>query len=93
MDTNEDTVILLIKQVNGVKHLAGVAANIGDAAELLAKWEPEAPENFNFLGTVEEHGVRRHLINIPFNMQYLLYEVPLNSAVPQELFASEHGGI
>lgn len=88
-----DTVILIIKQIDGVKHLAGVAANIGDAAELLAKWEPDCPDNFNFLGTEEVYGVKRHLINIPFNMQYLIYEVPLNSEVPQELFKSEYGGI
>lgn len=88
-----DTVMLIIKQVNGVKHLAGVAANIGDAAALLAKWEPECPDNFNFLGTEEVHGVKRHLFNIPFNMDYLIYEVPLNSEVPAELFAEEHGGI
>ena len=46
-----DTVILINKQIDGVKHLAGVAANIGEAAELLAKWEPECPDNLNFLGT------------------------------------------
>lgn len=88
-----DTVILIIKQVNGIKHLAGVAKTIGGAAELLAKWEPECPDNFNFLGTREEHGVTRHLFNIPFNMDYLIYEVPLDSEVPAELFAEEHGGI
>ena len=36
-----NTVFLIIKQVEGVKTLAGVAATIGDAANLLAKWEPE----------------------------------------------------
>ena len=88
-----NTVFLIIKQVEGVKSLAGVAATIGDAAQLLAKWEPECPDNFNFLGTEEEYGVTRHLFNIPFNMEYLIYEVPMNSEVPAELFKKEYGGI
>lgn len=87
------TVFLILKQVDGVKHLAGVAETIGDAADLLAKWEPECPDNFNFLGTKKEYGVTRHLFNIPFNMEYLIYEVPLNSEVPAELFKKEYGGI
>lgn len=88
-----NTVFLILKQVDGVKLLAGVADSIGGAAELLAKWEPECPDNFNFLGTRKEYGVTRHLFNIPFNMEYLIYEVPLNSEVPEELFKQEYGGI
>jgi hypothetical protein len=88
-----NTVFLIIKQVDSVKSLAGVASSIGDAANLLAQWEPECPDNFNFLGTKEEYGVTRHLFNIPFNMEYLIYEVPMNAAVPAELFKQEHGGI